>query len=84
MTKLSEKELNQLQKFQESQNQIIFGLGQLNIQKLELEEQYKNIVYSQNELAKKLEEKYGEGQINTTTGEFVPTVEKKEDTPINS
>ncbi len=72
MIKLQKEEIKSLNSTQDSLNQIIFALGQLDIQKLELEEQYKAILTKQNKLVRELEDKYGEGKLNLNTGEFTP------------
>ena len=72
MIKLQKEEIKSLNSTQDSLNQIIFALGQLDIQKLEFEEQYKAILTKQNKLVRELEDKYGEGKLNLNTGEFTP------------
>ena len=75
--KLTEEELKVLKEYQLSQNQITFDLGNIDIQKALLEgqrgailEELANLQEKSNKTAKELQEKYGEGNINISTGEF--------------
>ena len=77
-TKVTEEELQQIAKFQESIQEITVKLGQLALKKLNLEkeEEYLDIEYSkllqeENQLGDNLKEKYGEAQINLKTGEII-------------
>jgi len=77
-TKVTEEELQQIAKFQESIQEITLKLGQLALKKLnvEKEEEYLDIEYSkllqeENQLGDNLKEKYGEAQINLKTGEII-------------
>ena len=76
--KLSEEELTILREYQKNQNAITFDLGQVDIQKAFLEGQRASILdgladlqEKSNKTAKELQEKYGEGNINLETGEFI-------------
>lgn len=75
--KLSEEELQQLKGFSEKRNQITFNLGQTDIQRALLEGQRNSILENlaklqeeENTTGKKLQDKYGEGNIDLDTGEF--------------
>jgi hypothetical protein len=77
-TKVTEEELQQIAKFQESIQEITLKLGQLALKKLnvEKEEEYLDIEYNkllqeENQLGDNLKEKYGEAQINLKTGEII-------------
>lgn len=77
VTKLSEKELQGLREIQEKNNNIVMSLGQLEVnkvildnQKTSLLEQLSGLQESQNTLAEELQEKYGVGNINIESGEF--------------
>ncbi len=77
-TKVTEEELQQIAKFQESIQEITLKLGQLALKKLnvEKEEEYLDVEYSkllqeENQLGDNLKEKYGEAQINLKTGEII-------------
>ena len=75
--KLSEEELTILKGYQKKQNQITFNLGNVDIQKAILEgqrstilENLANLQEESNKTAKKLQDKYGDGNIDLETGEF--------------
>jgi len=76
--KLSNKELEVLKDYQQKQNQITFNLGNVDIQKAILEgqrsqilENLANLQEASNKTAKELQEKYGDGNIDLETGEFI-------------
>jgi hypothetical protein len=75
--KLSEQEIQDLKEFQIKNNQIAMSLGQIEIQKVILENQKDELVNklaelqeTQSKLGKELQDKYGIGSINIETGEF--------------
>tara|TARA_B110000977_G_scaffold123405_1_gene158290 strand:+ start:410 stop:664 length:255 start_codon:yes stop_codon:yes gene_type:complete len=77
-TKLLESELKALRDYNKTQRDITFDLGQVDIQKAFLEGQRASILdgladlqEKSNKIAKELQEKYGEGNINLETGEFI-------------
>lgn len=79
--KLTEKELDQLKEYQTKANEIVNTLGQIEIQKAILEGNSTSLISEmadlrekQNKLAKELQEKYGDGDINLDTGEFTKQV----------
>ena len=76
--KLSEEELKILREYQKKQNAITFDLGQVDIQKAFLEGQRASILdgladlqEKSNKTAKELQKKYGDGNIDLETGEFI-------------
>ncbi len=76
--KLTEEELKVLREYQSTQNKITFDLGQVDIQKAFLEGQRASILdgladlqEKTNKTAKELQEKYGDGNIDLETGEFI-------------
>lgn len=76
--KLSQEEIQQLKKFQIDSNQVIFELGQIDFQKALLEGQRSNTLENlaklqeeQNQFGKELQNKYGEGNIDLDSGEFI-------------
>lgn len=78
--KLSNEELQELKDYQEKINLIVISLGKLDLQidslkrdHEKLVKDYQEIEKSQFETAKKLQDKYGEGNINLENGEFTPT-----------
>ena len=77
--KLTAEELNELKEIQMTQEGIISSLGQIETQKQILKNKKDNILNQfstlqekQSEVAKNLQEKYGDGNINLETGEFTP------------
>jgi uncharacterized coiled-coil DUF342 family protein len=77
VTTLTSEELKTLQEYQFENNEIVAGLGtieltidNLNTQKTELLEKFKKLQTQQNQTAKELQTKYGDGSINLETGEI--------------
>ena len=75
--KLSQEELNTLNQLQETQNNIINSLGQLeyNIQLLELKkekltEEIENLKETEKQIGEDLSKKYGNGSIDLASGLF--------------
>lgn len=75
--KLQEEELQNIKGAQTKITQLIYGLGQLEVQKTNVLTQLEEAQLEQNKLGKELQEKYGEGNINLETGEITLT-EKSE------
>ena len=78
--KLSKQELQELNDYQVKTNEIVGGLGFIDLrihdlreQKKELLEKYSKILKSQNELGQNLQKKYGEGNIDLKSGEITAT-----------
>jgi hypothetical protein len=76
--KLSEEDLKTLRGYNQRQNQITFNLGNVDIQKAILEgqrnqilENLANLQEESNKTAKELQDKYGDGNIDLETGEFI-------------
>lgn len=69
--KLQEEELQQIQENQNQTQQLIFNLGQLEVQKVNVITQLRESQEKVNTLAKELQGKYGEGEINLETGEII-------------
>lgn len=76
-TKVTEEELKEIEQFQENINHLTYQLGQLELQKLNLnqnklilENQHINLIQLEKELGNKLKEKYGNSQIDLKTGEI--------------
>jgi hypothetical protein len=74
---LTEQELNDLKKIQEQGNQLMMKFGEIEMSIQILELQKDRLVESLQELKEKettygqmLQDKYGNGNINTETGEF--------------
>ena len=78
-SKLTQQEIDSLNKLQQGNQQITFQFGQLSLEKLRLEEQERilknsieNLKKEELKLAQELTNKYGKGSVNTETGEFTP------------
>jgi predicted nuclease with TOPRIM domain len=67
--KLTIEELDEIKKIKASYNDLAISLGELEIEKSRLLEYRKNLSDTELVLAKKLQDKYGEGSINLETGE---------------
>jgi predicted nuclease with TOPRIM domain len=67
--KLTTEELDEIKKIKASYNDLAISLGELEIEKSRLLEYRKNLGDAELVLAKKLQDKYGEGSINLETGE---------------
>ncbi len=77
-TVLTKEEIEQLASLQEKQNDFVIQLGQveyqMNIlekQKNSIKQQIETFEENQIQLARQLEEKYGQGSVNLESGEFV-------------
>jgi hypothetical protein len=71
--KLSKEELQELKSNQQASNDVIFTLGELELQKTSLIDRYRELALSQSELGDQLSKKYGDGKINLNTGEVTST-----------
>ena len=78
-TSISSQDLNLLKNLQNEVSQVIYRLGQLQLDKYRLDEQEKqlkqklsDIQNQEKTLAQNLTNKYGKGSINPETGEFIP------------
>ena len=77
--KFSPEELKKLQEMQNKIADLSFQFGRIQISKLNLEKQeeiLKNMLVTLNkeeaDMAKKLTDKYGKGNLDLETGEFIP------------
>jgi hypothetical protein len=77
--KFTTEELQDLKTLQENLNSLSFQFGQLQISKIKLQDQedyLKNQLLSLNKeeakMAQKLTDKYGKGNLDLETGEFIP------------
>ena len=84
VTKISQEDIDRLKKLNEEYNKKTFEFGRLYQAKIEIDNQlieweeqnlkltteYRQLQESETKLAKELEEKYGQGQVNLETGEF--------------
>ena len=69
---LSKEELENLQSNQQLSNDIIFALGELDLQKMSLVSRYRELSLQQEKLGNDLTKKYGDGKINLVSGEITP------------
>jgi phage host-nuclease inhibitor protein Gam len=86
MKKITEQEMVDLNQLREQYSKTIFEIGQLQYEKYELENQLKTIdselagLYGdilsnykrQDDYLTEIREKYGEGNLDTQTGEILP------------
>ena len=77
--KLQEEELQNITTVQNQITQLVYNLGQLEIQKSNVLTQFEVSQSELNKLGKELQEKYGEGDLDLKTGELTLT-EKIEST----
>ncbi len=82
--KLSKEELQKVQSNQQISNEIIFAIGELELQKISLVDQYRELAQQQNELGSDLTKKYGDGKINLSTGEITPIEPENSDSSKTS
>ena len=87
--KLTEQELQKVQELQNNYATITAQLGQLKIEMILINEQlkrltdlettftqkYLSIQTEEEQFAKSISEKYGDGDINIETGEFLPATQ---------
>jgi hypothetical protein len=77
--KLTQEELQQLNALQQKRDSLMFELSQVGIIKLNLQsredrvkEFHKELIAEETAVGQQLNEKYGDGNLNLETGEFVP------------
>lgn len=77
--KLTQEELDNVKSLQEKRQRVTLTLGSIEIAKNELKAQRESaeqdlyiINKQEKELVQSLEQKYGRGSIDITTGEFIP------------
>ena len=77
--KLTEEEIKTLQEIQQSNQALVNELGSLEVTKIQIENRYDELVEYYNKLkvketsfGKELSEKYGDGNIDLSKGEFIP------------
>ena len=77
--KFSKEELSEIKKLQNDISEAIYQLGQVNVNKIKIEKQENQIKQylsslekKEESIAKKLSSKYGKGNLNLDTGEFIP------------
>jgi hypothetical protein len=84
-TKLSQEELQSIQQLQEKNRAIVMEFGEIELIKLNLERRAENakkfladLREEENAFGKSLSEKYGDGTVDLSTGEFVPAPQAEE------
>jgi len=82
--KLSKEELQELQSNQQVSNEVIFAIGELELQKAGLIDQFRELSLQQKDLGDQLTKKYGDGKINLNTGEIVPIDSEVSDSSVSS
>lgn len=86
--KLTKEELDSISSIRNEASQIFFELGRISIRRRnvnlqidedeeKLENQHDELVRKENELYQTLNKKYGDGEIDPTKGEFIPTPSKE-------
>ena len=86
--KLTKEELDSISSIRNEASQIFFELGRIAIRRRnanlqidndeeKLENQHDELVKKENELYQTLNKKYGDGEIDPTKGEFIPTPSKE-------
>lgn len=75
----NQEELKQLKELRDKINQLTFEFGQININRIKLEEteeklktQLSNLEKLESSIAKSLTKKYGKGSIDLASGTFTP------------
>ena len=67
--KLTSEELQTVKNIKQEYTNLAFVLGELEIQKVMLLDTQRDLIAKEKQLAKQLQEKYGEGTIDLETGE---------------
>ena len=70
VNKIEQGELEALQGLINSMNEIKLAIGQLELEKFAVMARYENVEQSINERRSALEEKYGQINVNLSTGEY--------------
>ncbi len=78
-TKFSNTEMEEIRTLQKNISDITFQFGQINISKMKITEreeflkkELSNLETQEAKIAEKLSNKYGKGNLNLDTGEFIP------------
>ena len=86
--KLTNEEIEDITSIRNEASQIFFELGRIAIRRRnvnlqidedeeKLENQHDELVQKENELYQALNKKYGDGEIDPSTGEFIPAPTEK-------
>lgn len=68
--KLTTEELQTVKNIRQEYTSLAYALGDLELQKATLLENQKTLVSREKQIAKQLQEKYGDGTIDLETGEI--------------
>jgi hypothetical protein len=84
--KLTQEEIQQLNTLQQKRDNLMFELSQIGIIKLNLQsredrvkEFHKELIAEETSVGQQLNEKYGDGNLNLETGEFVPVLQEAQE-----
>lgn len=67
--KLTAEELQSVKNIRQEYTNLAYALGDIELQKATLLENQKELINREKQIAKQLQEKYGEGSIDLETGE---------------
>lgn len=70
--KLTAEELQAVKSLRQEYANLAYALGDIELQKATLLENQKELVNREKQIAKQLQEKYGQGSIDLDTGEVKP------------
>lgn len=76
MSKLTEKELEELNKFNSNYNSILTTIGAIEVKKNKLFFEHQDIQEKFQKFVSELKNKYGDGIIDLETGEIKPEEDK--------
>lgn len=68
--KLSEEEIQRVKEGNDRITQLIYAIGQVEVEKSRLQQELQKVQSEQNNLGSELFEKYGKGNISLETGEI--------------
>ena len=81
MAKIKDEQLQKINELKNRYNEIVFILGDIEIRKKELEFEHNNLLAEfgrakeeEQKLLDEIQKEYGDGNLDTTTGEFTPKV----------
>ena len=79
MAKIKEEQLQKINDFKQRYNEVVFLLGDVEIRKKELEFEHNSLLNDfgkireeEQKLLEEIQKEYGDGNLDTTTGEFTP------------
>jgi DNA-binding protein H-NS len=76
---LTQEEITQLKNVREKRIQLVESFGilelrtqEINLQKENLKDNFKQLIQEETDLGENLQQKYGDGSIDLEKGEFIP------------